>query len=191
MKRRSSTIATLLLGFVALLLAACQGDSQGPTTSDYEKQRAAILEKQRSRQPGPARPGAQPGQPEAGSDDVLLGYDATFRYEAEGKRDPFRSFILDRLNEIDADEESPLEKFDLSQLDIAGVVWKGDKRRVLVMDPSGQGYVIQEGDRIGKNNGHVLEIRDSSMLVREAYVDFAGEKTMKEIEMRIRQSQGG
>ena len=87
--------------------------------------------------------------------------------------------------------ESPLEKFDLSQLDIAGVVWKGDKRRVLVMDPSGQGYVIQEGDRIGKNNGHVLEIRDSSMLVREAYVDFAGEKTMKEIEMRIRQSQGG
>ena len=53
------------------------------------------------------------------------------------------------------------------------------------------GDVIQEGDRIGKNNGHVLEIRDSSMLVREAYVDFAGEKTMKEIEMRIRQSQGG
>jgi hypothetical protein len=188
-KRRSSTIALLLLGFGVLLLTACQGETQGPSTSEYEKQRAAILEKQRSRQPGPPR-GTQPAEEEA-SEDVLLGGDGSYRYLSEDKRDPFRSFILDRLTEVDSLLESPLEKFDLSQLDIAGVVWKGDKRRVLVMDPSGQGYVIQEGDRIGKNNGHVLEIRDSSMLVREAYVDFAGEKTMKEIEMRIRQSQGG
>jgi hypothetical protein len=29
---------------------------------------------------------------------------------------PFRSFILDRLTEVDSLLESPLEKFDLSQL---------------------------------------------------------------------------
>jgi len=77
------------------------------------------------------------------------------------------------------------------QLQVAGLVWKAEKRRALVIDPSGQGYVVEEGDRIGKNNGRVLDIGDSSMRVREEYVDFHGEATTKEIDMRIRQSQGG
>ena len=72
-----------------------------------------------------------------------------------------------------------------------GMVWRGEKRRALVMDPSGQGYVVEEGDKIGKNDGRVLGIDDSTIKVREEYVDFHGEKTSKEIDMRIRQSQGG
>ena len=71
------------------------------------------------------------------------------------------------------------------------MVWRGDKRRALVIDLSGQGYVVEEGDKIGKNDGRVLEIGDSTMRVRGEYVDFHGEKTSKEIDMRIRQSQGG
>ena len=43
----------------------------------------------------------------------------------------------------------------------------------------------------GKNDGRVLGIDDSTIKVREEYVDFHGEKTSKEIDMRIRQSQGG
>ena len=36
-----------------------------------------------------------------------------------------------------------------------------------------------------------VAIDDNVVVVREAYVDFNGEKTTKEIEMRVRQSQGG
>ena len=112
-------------------------------------------------------------------------------YDPLGKKDPFRSFILERVQEIDPLAKGPLEQFDLAQVSVTGVVWEGDRRRAFVVDPSGHGYIVREGDRIGKNDGQVVEIGDSRMLVREAYVDFHGEKTTKEIEIRIRQSQGG
>jgi type IV pilus assembly protein PilP len=132
-------------------------------------------------------------QPKKGDDQPggSMGSSTGFVYNPVGRRDPFRSFILDRLHEDETETKGPLEEYDLSQLEVAGLVWKAQRRRALVIDPSGQGYVVEEGDKIGKNNGRVLEIGDSSMLVREEYVDFHGEATTKEIQMRIRQSQGG
>ena len=72
------------------------------------------------------------------------------------------------------------------------MVWGTDRPRALVTDPSGRGYVVQEGTPIGKNDGQVIRIGDNSLLVKETYVDYLGEATTKEIEMRIRsKSQGG
>ncbi len=115
----------------------------------------------------------------------------SYVYDPVGKRDPFRSFVLDRVKKAEGDAKGPLEQFDLSQLSVTGVVWQGDGRRALVVDPSGRAYIVSEGDPIGKNEGHVTSIGDSRMTVRETYVDFHGDKTTKEIVMRIRLSQGG
>ncbi len=60
-----------------------------------------------------------------------------------------------------------------------------------MLDPSGQSYVVSAGDAIGKNEGEVISIGDNSMRVREVYVDYVGDKTTKEIELRVRQSEGG
>jgi Tfp pilus assembly protein PilP len=119
-----------------------------------------------------------------------MGGSEGFAYDATGRRDPFRSFILDRLHEDENETKGPLEEYDLVQLQVAGLVWKAEKRRALVIDPSGQGYVVQEGDKIGKNNGRVLEIGDSSMRVREVR-GLPRRGDHEEIDMRIRQSQGG
>jgi Tfp pilus assembly protein PilP len=186
--KRAGWIATALL--VALLGAVgCSQESTGPTTADFEQQRAAVVERQKQMAALQLPTKGQPAKDEkqGGS----MGGSAGFVYNAVGRRDPFRSFILDRLHEDEAETKGPLEEYDLSQLEVAGLVWKAEKRRALVIDPSGQGYVVEEGDKIGKNNGRVLEIGDSSMRVREEYVDFHGEATTKEIQMRIRQSQGG
>jgi len=189
--KRAGWITTALLG--ALLVAAgCSRQSVGPTTADFQKQRTKVVEKQKQMaalqlpsKPGPQKPDDK--KTPAGT----MGGSEGFAYDATGRRDPFRSFILDRLHEDESETKGPLEEYDLVQLQVAGLVWKAEKRRALVIDPSGQGYVVQEGDKIGKNNGRVLEIGDSSMRVREEYVDFHGEATTKEIDMRIRQSQGG
>jgi len=114
-----------------------------------------------------------------------------YRYDPTGKRDPFRSFVKDELHADVLDVQSPLEQFELGQLTISGVVWQADRRRALVLDPAGQAYVVKTGDRMGKNDGVVTQIDDSSLVVLESYVDFHGDKTEKEIEMRIRQSTGG
>ena len=50
---------------------------------------------------------------------------------------------------------------------------------------------MREGSAIGKNNGQVIHIGDNLVLVKETYENFAGEQTTKDVELRIRLSQGG
>jgi len=179
---------SLAIAVVLVAAAGCSQQTVGPTTTDFQKQRAQVVEKQKQMAALqlPNKPGKK-GDVTGGS---MAGVEG-FVYDPTGRRDPFRSFILDRQRDEDAQAKGPLEEYDISQLEVAGMVWRGEKRRALVIDPSGQGYVVAEGDKIGKNEGRVLEIGDSMMRVREEYVDFHGEKTTKEIDMRIRQSQGG
>lgn len=179
---------SMALAFVLLAGFACSQQSVGPTTADFQKQRAEVVEKQK--QMAALQLPSKHGKGESGAAGSL-GSSSGFAYDSVGRRDPFRSFVLDRLHQEEGETKGPLEEYDLLQLQVAGLVWKAEKRRALVIDPSGQGYVVEEGDRIGKNNGRVLDIGDSSMRVREEYVDFHGEATTKEIDMRIRQSQGG
>ncbi len=184
-------IAALVV--LALMAGGCRKETVGPSVGEYQKQRAAMIEKNRARAEG--REPVQVAKAEEASDEEGAhsfssgGYG--FVYDPIGKRDPFRSFILDRLKEIDTAAKGPLEQFDLSQLAVNGIVWETEHQRALVMDPSGRGYIIEEGDAIGKNDGRVIAIDDNVVVVREAYVDFHGDKTTKEIEMHVRQSQGG
>ncbi len=187
-------LASAALAMAALLAVGCQKQTAGPSVSAYQKERQAAIERSQKEAGAPQvahRKTGEPGAEAAPAETAFGKHGANYAYDPVGKRDPFRSFILDRIKERGTDAKSPLEQFDLSQLQVTGVVWETDRRRALVLDPSGQNYIVQEGDPIGKNDGRVIGIGDSSVLVREAYVDFHGEKTTKEIEMRVRQSQGG
>ncbi len=85
----------------------------------------------------------------------------------------------------------PLEQFDLSQLSLIAVVWKTGDSKALVEDPSGMAYIVDRGAKIGKNKGYVIDIDDNLVMVKETYVDFLGQETTKDIEMRIRRVHGG
>ena len=169
-------LAAGALGALVLLVAACQ-----ETGAPASPQAAAKA---------PVAPAADVTKDEA-IDAQAVAEAKAYVYDPVGKRDPFRSFVLDKIKDRDDSAKGPLEQFDLSQLSVTGVVWKGSNRRALVIDPSGQAYIVAEGDRIGKNEGHIITISDSRMTVKESYVDFHGDRTTKEIDMRIRQSQGG
>jgi len=71
------------------------------------------------------------------------------------------------------------------------VVWDTRRPRALVADPSGRAFVVHEGSQIGKNAGRVIHIGDNLVLVKETYVDYEGNQSTKDVEMRIRRSQGG
>ena len=88
------------------------------------------------------------------------------------------------------DFATPLEEYDLGQLSVVAVVWKTGNARALVQDPSGESYIIGEGALVGKNAGIVKLIRDGLVVVTETYVDYMGQETTKDIEMRIR-TEGG
>ena len=189
--KNQARIAALAL---ALALSGCEEQSTtGANVADFERERAASIAKGNAAQAasGSGATAAAGAQQPAGTRTNYGAQVAGYRYEGSGKRDPFRSFVIDRENSDEADAESPLQQFELGQLTVSGVVWQADRRRALVLDPAGQAFVVKSGDHIGKNGGVITEISDSSMLVLESYVDFHGDKTEKEIELRIRQSTGG
>lgn len=171
------TLGLAVLGSVLLLLTACQETAAPATPAAAKKAKAAAAEASADAMAADA--------------EIAVADARTYVYDPVGKRDPFRSFVLDKLKERDVSAKGPLEQFDLSQLSVTGVVWEGQNKRALIIDPSGQAYIVAEGDRIGKNEGHIITIGDNRMTVKESYVDFHGDRTTKEIDMRIRQSQGG
>lgn len=185
-------------GLAALLFligtVGCEGQQQtGPTTSDLSRERKALAAKVKARKSKPVKKAvavAELGESDAPSFGAI---DLGFTYEFGGKRDPFRSFKWDQLalaQEM-AEVSGPLEQYDLSQLSLVAVVWKTGKSKALVQDPSGQAFVVEAGARIGKNKGYVVDIDDNLVMVKETYVDYLGQETTKDIEMRIRRSHGG
>jgi len=193
---KSRLFATL--GAALLLVSGCEkGGTNAPSVQDYEQKRAALI-KQKEREGAPIgvaqRRAAQGATTESGAADGagLVSSAEAYSYDATNKRDPFRSYVLEQAQRLSKHERGPLEQFDLSQLTLVAVVWDTDRRRALVTDPSGRGYVVQEGTPIGKNDGQVIRISDNTLLVKETYVDYLGAATTKEIEMRIRsKAQGG
>ena len=135
----------------AAALAALPACKKSESTDDADADEADLPEEE------PAEDEA-PGE----ETDASFGiHEQGYLYDPVGKRDPFRSFILDRLKELDSASKGPLEQFDLSQLSVSGIVWDTARQRALILDPSGQGYIIEEGDAIGKNDGRVITIEDN------------------------------
>ena len=177
---------------VSTLLWGCGPEGTRVTVSEYEaKRQEALAHVGKASGAAPAR--AQSPVPAGQSPENAFGSaDKGFTYVSAGKRDPFRSFILEQQASRNLQHErGPLEQFELAQLALHAVVWDTPRPRALVTDPSGRGYIVAEGTPIGKNEGHVTKITDNLVVVRETYVDYLGERTEKDIEMRVRQSQGG
>jgi type IV pilus assembly protein PilP len=186
-------------GSVALAIAllapiGCGDEPVGPTKDDLAAERDAVKariakaggrgKKQKKQQGARAADGHVPQA------FAQIGRD--YSYDSTGKRDPFRDFKWDRPDRMHAREiDGPLQQFDLGQLSLVAVVWKTGNARALVQDPSGENYIVAEGSRIGKNSGHVIAIHDSAMVVKETYMDFLGQETTKDIEMRLRRNEGG
>jgi type IV pilus assembly protein PilP len=165
-------VRRLALGaLAACVIAGCGGSGAPEKSAAQEKPKAAAKAK----------------KPEATPEATPVAY----HYDPTGKPDPFRSFLNALKRTETTAASTPLERFDLSQLKLEGIVWGGNKPRALVKDPSGKAYIVAEGTAIGKNGGRVIKIGDNALVVKETYVDFLGKATTKDIEMRLHERQGG
>lgn len=187
-------ITATVLALALLALLGCKGDAPvGPSNEEFAQARAELVAKAQKKK-GKAAQGAEKAQARQAepSGPTFASVERGFHYDAKGKRDPFRSFEWEQLKlEFDDAARGPLEQFDVSQLTLLGVIWNQGNSRALIEDPSGMTYIIAEGAKIGKNDGRVIQIGDNLVVVKETYVDFLGEETTKDIEMRIRATEGG
>ncbi len=101
-------------------------------------------------------------------------------------RDPFRPMNLRTKTPPRARENlSPLERFELGQLKIVGIIWDLKEPRALIEDTAGLGYIVKVGTPIGSNDGTVKAIGRSEVIVEEFYEDSSGAKRKRDVRMRL------
>src|SRR5258706_8134555 len=190
-RRRRSVWALAAAASLGTALG-CSDDSgsSGLSANDFPEARASAT---RGIKPSAPPPAVAPAAPQPKIDPIsgVAQIETGYSYDPTGKRDPFRSFVWDRPDKLQIADAGPLGEFDLSQLEVVAVVWRTGNARALVQDPSGESYIVGQGAAIGKNRGHVVSIDDNTVIVKETYVDYLGQETTKDVEMRMRRSEKG
>ena len=62
---------------------------------------------------------------------------------------------------------TPLERLDISQLKLVGIILSAKGNKAMVEDASGQGYVMEKGTYVGRNSGKVVEIMKEKVIIEE------------------------
>jgi len=108
------------------------------------------------------------------------------RYSSAGKRDPFQPLPLKvQAKRRPRENLSPLERYDLGQLKLVGIVWDLKAPRAMVEDAAGLGYVVGVGTLIGPNDGKIKEIKPTEVVIVETYIDFYGARKNRQVNMRL------
>jgi Tfp pilus assembly protein PilP len=101
-------------------------------------------------------------------------------------RDPFRPpTIQARTGTRSRDNLSPLERFELGQLKVVGIVWDVKEPRAMIEDNAGLGYTILVGTPIGGSEGRVKGIHRDQVVVEEFFQDVSGRRKTREISMKL------
>ena len=143
----------------------------------------------------PAQPAQTPGSPKEATKPAAIAAAAIpappvvvegYTYDPKSRRDPFQP--LTRLVKIDRTrlEMPPLQRVQLSDLKLMGIIWGGYGYYGLVRTPDGKGYTVKEGMLMGTNNGVISAITDKAVTVSEPSIDIAGNKSTKEVVILLR-----
>jgi type IV pilus assembly protein PilP len=113
-------------------------------------------------------------------------------YNPAGKRDPFVAFL--KLREKDARPSlaslPPLQRYEIGEFRLVGVIWGPKAARALVEDSEGKGYTVKVGTKIGRSGGVVTRITDKEVVVREEFRDYMGSKVKRDSSLKL-QTVGG
>jgi len=105
----------------------------------------------------------------------MIDKSTSYKYIPVGKPDPFRPIFRKRTDsQKDNKALTPLQRFDLGQLELTTIITGKFGYKALVMDPTGKGYIVTSGTLIGNNNGKVSDISGIRLIVDEQLHDRFG-----------------
>ncbi len=104
----------------------------------------------------------------------LSGIIEDYTYDPRGKRDPFLPFERPPSSSVLLGPLWPLQRFDLDQLKLVGIIWDVKSPKAMILDPSGKGYVVKVNERIGRNNGYIARIREGEIIIVESVTGVDG-----------------
>jgi Tfp pilus assembly protein PilP len=135
---------------------------------------------------GKREPDANPDSTEPSLPKTKTESAGTERFSPAVKRDPFRPLTLKTKASSQRRENlSPLERFEMGQLKVVGIVWDIKEPRAMIEDTAGLGYIVKVGTPIGNSEGRVKAIYRSEVVVEESYADFYGNKRKRDVSMKL------
>jgi type IV pilus assembly protein PilP len=138
-------------------------------------------------------PGSSPGNGSLGAADptglpapLVDGY----TYDPQSRRDPFQSMVkLLKLNQAKG-ELPPLQRLELSDVKLIGIVSDASGYYGLIQTPDGKGYTVRVGTLMGTNNGTIKTISEQRIVVAEPIIGITGKMTTRDIEILHRPKEG-
>jgi len=125
--------------------------------------------------------------------------ETTVTYKVRGKIDPFASIFRDKSSTFTDQNDrkkkkriplTPIEKVDLSQLKLVGIIFAPGGNKALVEDASGKGFVIKKGTGIGINSGRVIKILKGRVVVEEEAESILGKTSLVKRELKLQKPPG-
>jgi len=114
-----------------------------------------------------------------------------YSYNPMGRRDPFTPIIVREDRKAQSEERPPLERYNIHEFKLTGVVWGGFGYNAMLEGPDGKGYFVHVGTIIGQNRGVVKKITKDAMVIDEKFKTVSGESDRKEIVIELRKKQEG
>jgi type IV pilus assembly protein PilP len=116
----------------------------------------------------------------------------SYSYNPNNKRDPFQSFLATASEDLLLDNipRTPLQKYEVGQYSLTGIIWGIDRPRALVEDPDGIGHVVEIGTYMGTKWGKVESIDEGMVVVTEELQTVDGQLVVKRQELRLDNSTG-
>ena len=114
-----------------------------------------------------------------------------YSYNAAGRRDPFAPLITKAENREKASARPPLERYNISEFRLTGIVWGGFGYNAMIESPEGKGYFVRVGTIIGPNKGTVTKITRENVVIEERFKSYTGEMERKQTVMQLHIKQEG
>jgi len=122
----------------------------------------------------------------------------SYVYNPQKMADPFVPFVQQRNQEeehktkIPARPLTPLEKIQLEQLNLVGIIWTESHPQnswAMVELPDGKGFILKQGSVIGPNQGKVIAILPHEVVVLEKVANTHGVFQDKQTVLRLNPGQ--
>ncbi len=113
--------------------------------------------------------GASGAEPVPGDSSMFGGFREPFDYDPRGRRDPFLQPIPDRPMAEGAVHGPllPLQRFELTQLRLVGIIWDVRRPKAMIKDPTGNTHLVGSNTKVGPRNGYIAVIREGEIVVVE------------------------
>lgn len=165
----------LVVATVVLLLAGCGEETSSPPLPATQKVMA------------PPVPAATPES----TAEIVGVVTPAYIYNPSGRRDPFEA--LTNVKQPVAQQVAaltPLEKVELAQLRLIGIITGKGEPRAMVVAPDGKSYILRKGIKVGRNEGTVVGITPEAVSVEERYYDFSGEIRKNIVSIQLPRKEG-